>query len=47
MHNPQETDSLVMLDMHTFKLVWLFFFLCRQKKEEVVFRFAWRHREMC
>ena len=37
-----------MLNMHAFKFIWLFFFLCRKKKkEEVVFRFAWRYREMC
>ena len=45
LHNPQAKDSLVMLDMHTFKLIWLFF-SCADKKK-VVFRFAWRPREMC
>lgn len=36
MHNPQAKDSLVMLDMHTFKLIWLFF-SCADKKKKLYF----------
>ena len=37
MHNPQATDSLVMLDMHTFKLIWLFFSCADKKKKKLYF----------
>ena len=32
LHNPQETDSVVMLDMHAFKFTWLRFFPVQTKK---------------
>ena len=36
--NPQETDALVMLDMHAFKFTWLCFFHVRTKKSYISYK---------
>ena len=43
---PSRTTLLSCWTCMLLKFIWLFFFLCGKKKE-VVFRFAWRYREMC